>query len=124
MWRRSRKPAGTATAWWSVSIATAACAKLKGDGRPLIDQQGRAEMLAALACVDYVVIFDDASVTGLMERLLPDVLVKAAQYGVEGVVGHEIVQRNGGRIVLAPMKPGYSTSALVAKLLKRAGSRE
>lgn len=94
--------------------------ELKGDGRPLIDQKGRAEMLAALACVDYVVIFDEASVTSLVQRILPDVLVKAAQYGVEGVVGHDIVQRNGGRIVLAPMKPGYSTSALAAELSQRA----
>ena len=54
--------------------------ELKGPGRPIIDQQGRAEMLAALACVDYVVIFDEASVAGLVERVRPDVLVKAAQY--------------------------------------------
>ena len=54
--------------------------ELKGPGRPIVDQQGRAEMLAALACVDYVVIFDDASVAGLVERVLPDVLVKGGQY--------------------------------------------
>ena len=71
--------------------------ELKGPGRPIIDQQGRAEMLAALACVDYVVIFDEASVAGLVERVLPDVLVKADQYTTEQVVGHEIVTRNGGQ---------------------------
>ena len=98
--------------------------ELKGPTRPVIDQQGRAEMLAAMACVDYVVIFDEASVNGLVARLLPDVLVKAAQYGVDGVVGHEIIQRNGGRVVLAPMKPGYSTAILTARLIERAKAAE
>jgi D-beta-D-heptose 7-phosphate kinase/D-beta-D-heptose 1-phosphate adenosyltransferase len=90
--------------------------ELKGPGRPIVDEQGRAAMLAALGCVDYVVVFDDVSVTGLVERVLPDVLVKAAQYGVEEVVGHEIVEQHGGQVVLAPMKPAYSTSALVEKI--------
>ena len=73
-------------------------------------------MLAALACVDYVVIFDDASVAGLVERLLPDVLVKAAQYSLEQVVGYQIVAGYGGRVVAVPMKPAYSTSALIEKI--------
>ena len=70
-------------------------------------------MLAALACVDYVVVFDDTSVAGLVERFLPDVLVKAAQYSVEQVVGHQIVARYGGRVVTAAMKPQYSTTMLI-----------
>ncbi len=90
--------------------------RLKGPGRPIIDEQGRAAMLAALSCVDYVVIFDEQSVAPLVQRVLPDVLVKAAQYTVEEVVGHEIVQRHGGQIVLAPMKPSYSTSRLIEKI--------
>jgi len=90
--------------------------ELKGPGRPIIDQEGRAQMLAALACVDYVVIFDEASVTGLVERVRPDVLVKSAQYTPEEVVGHEIVRRYGGQIVLAPMKPAYSTTELIQKI--------
>ena len=80
-------------------------------------------MLAALACVDYVVIFDDASVTGLVARLRPNVLAKASQYDVDGVVGHEIVEGYGGRIVLVPMKQGYSTSALAAAERTRGGTR-
>ncbi len=91
--------------------------ELKGAGHPLIDQQGRAEMLAALACVDHVVIFDDVSVAGLVERLAPDVLVKAAQYSLEQVVGYQIVAGYGGRVVAVPMKPAYSTSALIEKIL-------
>ncbi len=98
--------------------------EIKGHGRPVIDQQGRAEMLAALSCVDYVVIFDDASVSGLVERLLPDVLVKSAQYAMETVVGHDLVERHGGRVVLTPMKPGYSTAALIARVVDRAPQRE
>ncbi|MFH1922207.1 MAG: bifunctional heptose 7-phosphate kinase/heptose 1-phosphate adenyltransferase [Planctomycetota bacterium] len=90
--------------------------QLKGPGRPIIDEQGRAEMLAALASVDYVVTFDEESVAGLVERVLPDVLVKSAQYGVEEVVGHEIVQRHGGQIVLASFKNRYSTSTLIERI--------
>jgi D-beta-D-heptose 7-phosphate kinase/D-beta-D-heptose 1-phosphate adenosyltransferase len=90
--------------------------QLKGPGRPIIDEQGRAEMLAALGCVDYVVVFDEVSVTKLVERVLPDVLVKSAQYGVEEVVGHEIVQRYGGQIVLAPFRGRYSTTGLIERV--------
>ncbi len=90
--------------------------QLKGPGHPIIDQQGRAEMLAALACVDYVVLFDDPSVEGLVEKILPDVLVKSAEYAVEQVVGHEIVARHGGRVVLTPMTGNYSTTAIVKKI--------
>ncbi len=90
--------------------------EIKGAGHPVVDEQGRAEMLAALACVDYVVTFDDASVAGLVERLAPDVLVKAAQYSLDQVVGHQIVARYGGRVVAVPMKPNYSTTALIEKI--------
>lgn len=89
---------------------------LKGGDRPLIDEQGRAEMLAALACVDYVVLFDETSVAPLVEHVRPDVLVKAAQYGPDEVVGGGIVEDYGGRVVLAPMNADYSTTRLVDKI--------
>ena len=92
---------------------------LKGEGHPIIDQQGRAEVLAAMACVDHVVIFDEVSVSGLVERVAPDVLVKAAQYNVDQVVGREIVEARGGRIVLAPMKGTYGTSKLIERVKSR-----
>ena len=92
---------------------------LKGEGHPIIDQQGRAEVLAAMGCVDYVVIFDDVSVAGLVERVAPDVLVKAAQYNADQVVGHEIVEAYGGRIVLSPMKGNYGTSKLIERVKSR-----
>lgn len=88
---------------------------LKGPGRPIIDQQGRAEMLAALACVDYVVVFDETSVAGLIERVRPDVLVKASQYAPDEIVGHASVAGRGGRVVAVPMRDRYSTTALVER---------
>jgi len=94
--------------------------ELKGPGHPIVDERGRAEMLAALACVDYVVLFDEPSVYGLIERVLPDVLVKSAQYAHDEVVGHEVVERHGGRVVRVPMKRGYSTSRLLERLRGRA----
>ncbi len=92
--------------------------QIKGPGRPVIDQQGRTEMLAALACVDYVVVFDEASVAGLVERVGPDVLVKADQYTTEQVVGHESVLRRGGHVVSVPTEPRYSTTDLIQRIQK------
>lgn len=97
--------------------------EIKGPERPIVDQQGRAEMLAALACVDYVVIFEEASVEGLVGRVLPDVLVKAAEYSVQQVVGHEIVKRNGGQVVLAPLESSYSTTELIRKISSLADAK-
>jgi len=88
---------------------------LKGEGRPIVGQSGRAQMLAALACVDYVVVFDDTSVRDLLKLLLPDVLVKGNEYTPDQVEGHEIVARYGGRVVLVPLEPGYSTTDLWEK---------
>jgi D-beta-D-heptose 7-phosphate kinase/D-beta-D-heptose 1-phosphate adenosyltransferase len=88
---------------------------LKGAGRPIVDEQGRAEMLAALACVDYVVIFDEPSVADLVELVQPDVLVKAAEYSVEQIVGHEVLERRGGRVVPVPMRATYSTTGLIER---------
>ena len=92
---------------------------LKGPNRPMIDQEGRSEMLAALACVDYVVIFDEPSVEGLVGQVLPDVLVKSSQYGQTQIVGHEIIERHGGHVVAVPMKPHYSTTRIIDRILKK-----
>ena len=69
--------------------------QLKGEGRPIIGEEGRAQMLAALACVDYVVLFDESSVAPLVGKIRPDVLVKAAQYAPDQVVGGDIVEGYG-----------------------------
>jgi len=89
---------------------------LKGVGRPIVDQQGRADMLAALGCVDYVVIFDEPSVAGLVEKILPDVLVKLAEYTAQQIVGHEILERHGGHVVAVPKAPHYSTTRLIERI--------
>lgn len=90
--------------------------ELKGPDRPILDQQGRAEMLAALECVNYVVLFDEVSVEPLVRAIEPDVLVKAAHYGPEEVVGHEFVADSGGRVVRVPVNEGYSTTLLVERI--------
>ena len=90
--------------------------KLKGPSRPIVDERGRAAMLAALQCVDFVVLFDDVSVAGLIELVLPDVLVKSSQYALEEVVGREAVEASGGRVVLTPMTDGYSTTRILQQI--------
>ena len=86
---------------------------MKGPGRPLAPQGERAELLAALAAVDYVTVFDEPTPRELIVRLLPDVLVKGGDWGLGAIVGREEVEANGGRVVSADLLPGYSTSALV-----------
>lgn len=90
--------------------------RLKGPSRPVIGQQDRAAMLAALACVDYVVVFDEDTPSSILTRLRPDVLVKGGTYQADQVVGREIVQSYGGRVHLARVVDGISTSGILASL--------
>jgi len=89
---------------------------MKGDGRPIIPQDERAEILAALAAVDFVVIFDQPTPQQLIARLLPDVLVKGGDWGPDAIVGRAEVEAAGGRVVSVPLEPGYSTSEMVARI--------
>jgi len=93
--------------------------RLKGENRPLIAQEERAHLLAALDCIDYVVIFDEDTPLALIEALQPDVLVKGGDYTREGVVGHEIVERHGGRVELVEFVDGRSTTNLIEQILAR-----
>ena len=88
----------------------------KGPSRPVTPEAERAEILEALACVDAVVVFDQETLHELIAALQPDVLVKGADYTMETVVGADLVKSYGGRVVLAELLPGHSTSATVAKL--------
>ena len=90
--------------------------EIKGEGRPINDEKSRALMLAALAAVDFVVLFDEPTPQKIIEALRPDVLVKGEDWREKGVVGREFVESYGGRVVLAPLVRGYSTSALIKKL--------
>src|ERR1700690_835290 len=90
----------------------------KGPERPLVIEQDRAEVLAALSSVDYVTIFDEPTPRELIARVLPDILVKGADWALDQVVGREEVEAAGGKVVSIPLVPGYSTSSLVEKIRK------
>ncbi|MCU0837919.1 MAG: D-glycero-beta-D-manno-heptose 1-phosphate adenylyltransferase [Rhodospirillales bacterium] len=90
--------------------------RLKGSGRPVQSEAARGLVLAALADVDLVVIFDEETPAALIEALRPGVLVKGADYRIDEVVGAAFVRSIGGRVLLARLEPGYSTSATLARL--------
>ena len=87
----------------------------KGPLRPIVAETNRARVLAALAAVDYVVLFDDDEPVSLITELLPDVLVKGADWA-HYVAGRDVVEQHGGRVVLAPLVPGHSTTDIVARI--------
>ena len=90
--------------------------RLKGPTRPVQPEAARAAVLASLAAVDLVCVFDEDTPVELIAALRPELLVKGADYAVEDVVGHEMVEGWGGRIMLAQLLPGHSTTATVARL--------
>lgn len=96
----------------------------KGTDRPLVPQQDRAEVLAALASVDYVTIFDEPTPRELISRVLPSILVKGADWALDQVVGREEVEAAGGRVVSIPLVHGYSTTNLVETIRKSAPPSE
>lgn len=93
---------------------------LKGPGRPVQDEDARAEVLAALGCVDHVVIFDAPTPLALIESLLPDVLAKGADWAADQIVGADVVRAHGGKVVRVRLVPGQSTTRLVER--SRAGA--
>jgi D-beta-D-heptose 7-phosphate kinase/D-beta-D-heptose 1-phosphate adenosyltransferase len=90
--------------------------QLKGAGRPVLPERERAEILAALECVDAVVIFNEPTPREIIARLLPDVLVKGADWPGDQIVGREEVEAAGGRVVSIPVVPGYSTTEILQKI--------
>lgn len=97
--------------------ADASVRRNKGPNRPLIPEHERAEILAALAAVDYVVLFHDPTPRVLIASLVPDVLVKGSDWGPDEVVGREEVEAAGGSVVSVPLEPGYSTSKLIDRIV-------
>ena len=95
--------------------------ELKGPGRPILPELERAEILAALECVDAVVIFQQMTPREIIAALLPDVLVKGGDWAGDQIIGREEVEAAGGRVVSIPVVPGYSTTAILAKM-RAAGS--
>jgi D-beta-D-heptose 7-phosphate kinase/D-beta-D-heptose 1-phosphate adenosyltransferase len=90
--------------------------RLKGPPRPLVAEAARAEVVAALAAVDYVSLFAEDTPLELIQAVQPDVLVKGSDWAVDQVVGREVVEARGGRVLLIPVVPGFSTTALAERL--------
>jgi len=94
---------------------------LKGPNRPVQGELARAQVVAALASVDYVVLFDEDTPLQLIQELLPDVLVKGGDYTPDAVVGREIVEKAGGQVQVVPLIPGFSSSQITERI-RRAGA--
>ncbi len=90
----------------------------KGPERPVVSQEDRAYLLLALRCVDYVVIFDSDTPLALIQSLLPDILVKGRDWA-HLVVGREVVEANGGKVVLADVVEGYSTTRIIERVMSK-----
>jgi len=95
--------------------------RYKGEKRPIVAEPYRARMLAALECVDYVTLFDEDEPKALIAELQPDVLVKAEDWA-HYVSGRDVVEARGGKVVLAPMVQGLSTTQLIEKIIQAYGA--
>jgi len=93
--------------------------EIKGEGRPLVPELERAEILSALASVDCVLIFDEPTPQSTIEAILPDVLVKGADWGPSEIVGRETVEKAGGVVRSIALVPGVSTSSIVERIIER-----
>lgn len=96
--------------------ADASVRRNKGPGRPITPEGERAEVLAALECVDAVVIFGEDTPAEIVRLVQPDILVKGADWPADQIVGRDTVEARGGRVVLVPVEPGHSTSAIVERI--------
>ncbi|MDP2318597.1 MAG: D-glycero-beta-D-manno-heptose 1-phosphate adenylyltransferase [Acidobacteriota bacterium] len=88
----------------------------KAPGRPINPENERAEVLAALASVDAVVVFDEDTPHAIISALQPDILVKGADWGENAIVGRDVVEARGGKVVRIELAPGYSTTAIVERI--------
>lgn len=92
---------------------------IKGPERPITPESERAEIVGALACVDAVVVFDEETPHDLIAAVQPDVLVKGADWAADAIVGRDIVEARGGRVVRVPVEAGYSTTDIVRRIRGR-----
>jgi D-beta-D-heptose 7-phosphate kinase/D-beta-D-heptose 1-phosphate adenosyltransferase len=90
--------------------------ELKGPGRPVLGQGERAEVLAALEAVDRVVVYDEPTPIEVIRALVPDVLVKGADWALDAIVGRDVVEAAGGRVVRVATIPGHSTTGLLERI--------
>ena len=96
--------------------ADASVRRNKGPERPINPEHERAEVLAALACVDAVSIFDEDTPADIIRRVQPDILVKGSDWPADQIVGRDTVEARGGKVILEPVEEGYSTTGLVNKI--------
>ncbi|MCM8766771.1 MAG: D-glycero-beta-D-manno-heptose 1-phosphate adenylyltransferase [Candidatus Omnitrophica bacterium] len=89
---------------------------LKGKGRPIIDQKGRCEILSCFSMIDYIVVFKEKTPEKLIKKILPDFIVKGGDYKEEEVIGKEIIEKYGGKVVIVPLYKKYSTTNLIRKI--------
>ena len=90
--------------------------KIKGKNRPIINEQSRAILLSALNFVDAIIIFPEDNPLNLISNLMPDVLAKGGDYEISTIVGHEMIQENGGEVILIPFVDGFSSSNIINKI--------
>jgi rfaE bifunctional protein nucleotidyltransferase chain/domain len=102
--------------------ADASVRRNKGPARPINPEDERAEVLAALACVDAVVIFEEDTPAEIVRLVQPDVLVKGADWPADQIIGRDTVEARGGRVVLVPVEPGHSTTAIVERVRLRSSN--
>jgi rfaE bifunctional protein nucleotidyltransferase chain/domain len=93
----------------------------KGPARPINPETERAEVIAALHCVDAAIVFDQDTPHEIINRLQPDVLVKGADWAVDAIVGRDVVEARGGQVVRMPIEQGFSTTDLIAKIHRGSG---
>lgn len=91
---------------------------LKGEKRPILNQDERAEVMAALACVDYVTIFNDPTPREIIASLLPEVLVKGGDWSLDRIVGRDEVEAAGGKVLSMPFAEGFSTTDLIERIMR------
>jgi D-beta-D-heptose 7-phosphate kinase/D-beta-D-heptose 1-phosphate adenosyltransferase len=107
-----------------VAINTdASVARLKGSNRPVLPEAERAELLAGMEMVDFVCVFDEDTPLAAILEVRPDVLVKGADWGLDGIVGRADVERWGGQVIAMPLVEGPSTTGIIERVLARYGRR-
>ncbi len=90
--------------------------RIKGKNRPIVNEESRARLMAALQFVDYVILFDEDTPLNLIKSILPDILVKGNDYQTSNIVGADIVLSNGGKVETIQLVAGYSTSSIIEKI--------
>jgi rfaE bifunctional protein nucleotidyltransferase chain/domain len=94
---------------------------IKGSNRPIVSEAYRAEVLAGLTCVDHIILFDEPDPYRLIQALMPNVLVKGADWAEDEIIGSDIVKNNGGRVVRVALLPDVSTSKIIERIIAAYG---